>query len=45
VDRKIYILGGVLVLVLILGAAYLVMSPSGPGPSTGKAELVWWKTF
>ncbi len=46
-DKKYYILGGVLILLLILAGVlfFVTGSPNKPKPNTGKIELVWWKPF
>jgi multiple sugar transport system substrate-binding protein len=45
VNKKYYILGGVLVLLLIVaGVVYSMQGSKGPG-KTGEIDLVWWKTF
>ncbi len=45
-DKKYYIIGGVLVALLILVGVLFFGSSSAPKKTTsGKIELVWWKTF
>ncbi|OGE80487.1 MAG: hypothetical protein A2660_01345 [Candidatus Doudnabacteria bacterium RIFCSPHIGHO2_01_FULL_45_18] len=46
-DKKYYILGGILVLLLILAGVlfFTTSGPKPPSPSTDKLELTWWKTF
>lgn len=45
-NKKYYIIGGVLVLLLILAGVLFFTSGSKPsGKSSGKVTLVWWKTF
>ena len=46
-DKKYYILGGILVLLLILAGVlfFTTSGPKPPSPATDKLELTWWKTF
>lgn len=45
-DKKYYIIGGVLVLLLIVaGALFFTSGPTKSKTSGGKVELTWWKTF
>ncbi len=45
-EKKYYIIGGVLVLLLIFAGAVFFMSGSnGQKPSDEQVEIVWWKTF
>ena len=46
-NKKYYIIGGVLALLLILaGVLFFTTGSKSPGTNTnGKIELVWWKTF
>ena len=44
-NKKYYIIGGVLVLLLIVvGVVYSMQGSKAPG-KTGEIDLVWWKTF
>jgi ABC-type glycerol-3-phosphate transport system substrate-binding protein len=45
-DRKYYIIGGILALLLIIaGAWYFTSGSNKPANNTEKVDLVWWKTF
>ncbi len=45
-DKKYYIIGGVLVLLLILaGVLFFSSGSKAPATNNGQVELTWWKTF
>ncbi|HTL39339.1 MAG TPA: sugar ABC transporter substrate-binding protein [Methylomirabilota bacterium] len=45
-DKKYYILGGIVILLLILaGVLFLSSNGKSPNTSNSRVELTWWKTF
>jgi multiple sugar transport system substrate-binding protein len=46
VNKKYYIIGGVIILLLIIAVGvYFTSGPGKPKPSDEQIELTWWKTF